>query len=175
LRINSAILCHTAPSSDVDCRAITNAFVVARASRARALQCWQCLPTISSVRSTLFRTIIAENRDKRKYLGGDLDQQPRHHCIGDRDFVNIAPLQFDEKVLWLAFSLAPFFQWAGARAALLHDCLPARVRLEVAEGRLPPHPGQPPVPLPARAPEPLEGLILVPAIRMDLGDLVSCR
>ena len=34
---------------------------------------------------------------ERKHLRGNLNDQPAHHCVGNRDLVNIAPLQFAEQ------------------------------------------------------------------------------
>src|SRR5207248_7529284 len=37
------------------------------------------------------------NAEKRKALRRDLDEQPRHYDVGDRDAVNTAPFEFCEK------------------------------------------------------------------------------
>ena len=67
------------------------------------------------------------------------------------------------------------FQLVVREAHRVQECIPARVLFQVREERIPPHAGQASVALPARALEPLEGPILLPAIRVDLGDLVSRR
>ena len=65
------------------------------------------------------------------------------------------------------------FQLVVGQTHRPQECVPARVAVEVREKRIPPHAGKAPVALSARAFEPLEGPIFVPAIRVDLGDLVS--
>src|SRR5437899_8338327 len=37
------------------------------------------------------------NLEERKNLTRDLHQQPRNDCVGDRNFVNVAPLQLDKE------------------------------------------------------------------------------
>src|SRR6266496_4603434 len=39
------------------------------------------------------------NFEKRKNLTRNLHQEPCDDCVGDRDFVNVAPLQFGEEFL----------------------------------------------------------------------------
>jgi hypothetical protein len=54
---------------------------------------------------------VVTQRDERSQIGSgasgpasalrNLNQQPCHHRVGDRDFVNIAPLQFGKDVVHL--------------------------------------------------------------------------
>src|SRR5438046_25042 len=41
------------------------------------------------------------NLKERKNLTRDLHQQPRHDTVSDRNLVNIPPLQFGKKILWV--------------------------------------------------------------------------
>ena len=38
------------------------------------------------------------NFEKRKKLRRYLHQQPRHDCIGNRNFINVAPLEFGKEI-----------------------------------------------------------------------------
>ena len=57
----------------------------------------------------------------------------------------------------------------------MQECIPTRVPFHVREERIPPHAAQTRVALLPRALEPLESSILVPAIRVNFGDLVGRR
>src|SRR5436189_2579453 len=46
------------------------------------------------------------NFKKRENLGRNLDEQPCHNPIGDRNFVNIAPLQFSEEIPEIHFKFS---------------------------------------------------------------------
>ena len=46
------------------------------------------------------------NFKKRENLGRNLDEQPCHNPIGDRYFVNIAPLQFSEEISEIHFKFS---------------------------------------------------------------------
>jgi hypothetical protein len=41
------------------------------------------------------------NFEERKNLTCDLHQQPRDDCVGDRNLVNVAPLQLGQKLRWI--------------------------------------------------------------------------
>jgi class 3 adenylate cyclase len=41
---------------------------------------------------------VAEDLEERKDLARDLHEQPRHHAICDRNFVNVAPLELREEI-----------------------------------------------------------------------------
>ncbi len=41
------------------------------------------------------------NFEKREHFRRDLDEQPPQNRISDGDFVNVAPLQLSEEVLWI--------------------------------------------------------------------------
>ena len=47
------------------------------------------------------------NFEKWKNLRGNLNQKPADDCVRDRDFVNVAPLEFGEKRVPLAHGLVP--------------------------------------------------------------------
>src|SRR5438552_15859618 len=45
------------------------------------------------------------NFEERKNLTGDLHQEPCDDCVGDRDFVNVAPLQLTEELAEFHFAV----------------------------------------------------------------------
>ena len=66
------------------------------------------------------------------------------------------------------------FQLVVGQAHRAQERIPARVILKIRQERIFAQTGQARVALPARTLQPFESLILVPAIRVNLGDLV-CR
>jgi hypothetical protein len=58
------------------------------------------------------------NLEERKNLTRDLHQQPRHHAISDRNFVNVASLQFSEEVLRVHRNFLINFESVGSRFVL---------------------------------------------------------
>src|SRR3954452_20902000 len=59
------------------------------------------------------------NVENRKSLGRNLDEQPTHDAISDRDFVNIPPFQFGEKILGIHGSLFRYWRKFIPTSAIL--------------------------------------------------------
>jgi hypothetical protein len=65
------------------------------------------------------------------------------------------------------------FQLVVGQAYRVQEAIPARIPVEVLKEGIFLHADQARVALPARALQPFESSVLVPAIRMNFGDLVS--
>src|ERR1019366_3044228 len=51
------------------------------------------------------------NLEERKNLRRNLNQHPRCDCISDRDFVNVAPLEFGKEIIGLHFGFSSQSFW----------------------------------------------------------------
>src|SRR5215475_11566737 len=79
-----------------------------------------------------------------------------------------------KKFMCWPYRLERSFQLVIGHADRLQECIPARVRFEVREERIPPHTNQARIALLTRSLEPFERLVFLPTVRVDLGDLIGC-